>query len=85
MAMQLTLSIEEHSAARIMIENIAATHGLSHEQAALRIIEKSAQDSPMQNTHSLLGAFRHESDLVDESLEIASEERARRNAQPPSP
>lgn len=81
MTYELTLNINEDSIAGRNIETLAANGRLSREAAALQLIEEMpGKGAASPSARRILGAFREDAALVDEALEIALEERGRRNS-----
>lgn len=81
MTYELTLNINEDSVAGRNIETLAANQRLSREAAALQLIEEMpGKGAASPAARRILGAFKEDAALVDEALEIALEDRGRRNS-----
>ncbi len=86
MSFEITLRIQEGSAAEHNIEAIAEEEHVSREEAALKLLDgapmaRRSKASPA--ARRIIGAFKEDAALMDEVLEIAMEDRRRRNATPP--
>ena len=84
MSYELTLSIQEESAAGRNIEAIAATEHISREEAALKLLEAPVtRRAASPAARRIIGAFREDAALMDEVLDLAMAERQRRHTAPP--
>ena len=79
MTYQLVLNIQEDSPEGKNIESLATSQHVSREEAALKLL---AAIAPSANAPArrLFGALREDAGVVDEALELAMEDRRRRNA-----
>ena len=84
MSYQLTLSIRDNSVAERNIEAIVETEHISREEAAIKLLETPVKRSAASPAaRRIIGAFREDAALMDEVIELAMEDRQRRNAAPP--
>ena len=87
--MEITLKIADDSPLARNIERVSETQQLSREEAALRLLEESEISTKIvpqgvnPDAWRIVGAFKEDAALMDETLEIIMEERQRRNAAVP--
>lgn len=83
MSYEITLSIQEDSPQGRNIEAIAEIEHVSREEAALKLLSMPTTSKASPATRRILGAFKQEAKVIDEALELAMNDRQRRNAIPP--
>jgi hypothetical protein len=88
MTYQLTLNISEGSRAALNIDAVAEAEHISKEAAAVRLLESVASPRPTMASPAalrILGGFSSPEDsaILEDAVEIAMEDRRRRNQAAP--
>ena len=88
MSYEITLRIRDGSAAEHNIEALAQAEQMSREDAALKLLDSlpaalARRSKATPAARRIIGAFKQDAALMDETLQLAMADRQRRNAAPP--
>lgn len=83
MSYELTLNIEEGSAAEHRIEELAQSEHISREDAALKLISAPPRPNTAASpaAMAILGAGREDAELIDKIMELIQSDKESQNAE----